>query len=69
MRHDAASVSVPVVDPTGAHEAFVAGYLSAVLDGLTPQERLTRGTLLGAAAVTSASDWQGLPTRAELLNR
>ncbi|MEU6997318.1 sugar kinase [Nonomuraea sp. NPDC046570] len=66
MRYDAPSVLVPVVDTMGAGEAFVAGYLSAALDGLTPQERLSRATLLGAFAVTSASDWQGLPTRAEL---
>ncbi|MFD1936339.1 MULTISPECIES: sugar kinase [Nonomuraea] len=66
VRYDAPALSVPVVDTMGAGEAFVAGYLSAVLEGLTAQERLARGTMLGAAAVTSASDWQGLPTRAEL---
>jgi 2-dehydro-3-deoxygluconokinase len=66
MRYDAPSVSVPVVDTGGAGEAFVAGYLSAALDGLTPPERLSRASLLGAFAVTSASDWQGLPSRAEM---
>ncbi|MEV0596722.1 sugar kinase [Nonomuraea cavernae] len=66
MRYDVPAPQVPVVDPAGSGDAFVAGYLSAALDGLTPQERLHRGTLLSAAAVTSASDWQGLPTRAEL---
>ena len=66
MRYDAPGPQVPVVDTSGSAEAFVAGYISAALDGLTPPERLHRGTLLSAAAVTSASDWQGLPTRAEL---
>lgn len=66
VRYDAPGLSVPVVDAFGAREAFVAGYLSATLDGLTPVERLARGTHLGACAVTGASDWQTLPTRADL---
>ncbi|WP_344886229.1 sugar kinase [Nonomuraea antimicrobica] len=66
MRYDVPGWQVPVVDTAGAGEAFAAGYISAALDGLTPQERLHRGALLSAAAVTSVSDWQGLPTRAEL---
>lgn len=66
MRYDVQGWQVPVVDTAGAGEAFAAGYISAALDGLTPPERLHRGALLSAAAVTSISDWQGLPTRAEL---
>ncbi|MFB4265996.1 sugar kinase [Nonomuraea sp. GTA35] len=66
MRYDVQGWEVPVVDTAGAGEAFAAGYISAALDGLLPQERLHRGALLSAAAVTSVSDWQGLPTRAEL---
>ncbi|TYB47269.1 sugar kinase [Nonomuraea sp. PA05] len=66
MRYDVQGWQVPVVDTAGAGEAFAAGYISAALDGLIPQERLHRGALLSAAAVSSVSDWQGLPTRAEL---
>ncbi|MBB6351027.1 sugar kinase [Nonomuraea muscovyensis] len=66
MRYDAPRVQVPVVDVAGSSDAFVAGYISAALDGMTPPERLHRGALLGAAVVASASDWQGLPTRPEL---
>ncbi|MEV4475141.1 sugar kinase [Nonomuraea sp. NPDC049419] len=66
MRYDVQGWQVPIVDTCGAGEAFAAGYISAALDGLTPQERLHRGALLSAAAVTSVSDWQGMPTRAEL---
>ncbi|MER6828371.1 sugar kinase [Streptosporangium sp. NPDC000563] len=66
VRHDAASLSAPVVDPNGAGDAFVAGYLSALLEGLHPADRLRRGGLLAAFASSGPSDWQGLPTRAEL---
>jgi 2-dehydro-3-deoxygluconokinase len=66
MRYDVPGWQVPVVDTAGAGEAFAAGYISAALDGLIPQERLHRGALMSAAAVTSVSDWQGLPTRSEL---
>ncbi|MEV4113197.1 sugar kinase [Nonomuraea sp. NPDC049695] len=66
MRYDVPGWQVPIVDTAGAGEAFAAGYISAALDGLIPQERLHRGALLSAAAVTSVSDWQGLPTRQDL---
>jgi len=66
VRHDAAGLSTPVVDPSGSGDAFVAGYLSALLEGLHPTDRLRRGFLLAAFASCSPSDWQGLPTRAEL---
>ncbi|MCF6475870.1 sugar kinase [Nonomuraea sp. MG754425] len=66
MRYDVQGWQVPVVDTAGAGEAFAAGYISAALDGLIPQERLHRGALMSAAAVSSVSDWQGLPTRSEL---
>lgn len=58
--------AVRPVDAVGAGDAFTAGYLSALLDGRTVAERLERGTRLGAFAVTSRGDWEGLPTRAEL---
>lgn len=57
---------VPVVDAIGAGDAFTAGYLSALLDGLTPPERLARGNACGAFAVASSGDWEGLPARDEL---
>jgi 2-dehydro-3-deoxygluconokinase len=57
---------VPVVDAIGAGDAFTAGYLSALLDGLAPPERLARGNACGAFAVASSGDWEGLPTREEL---
>lgn len=62
----AAALRVPVVDTIGAGDAFTAGYLSGILDGLDLHGRLDRGILLGAAAVSSAGDWEGLPNRTEL---
>jgi 2-dehydro-3-deoxygluconokinase len=57
---------VPVVDTVGAGDAFCAGYLSGLLDGLPPAERLGRACTTGAFAVASAGDWEGLPHRDEL---
>ncbi len=57
---------VPVADPVGAGDAFAAGYLSAVLDGLDLDERLRRAVTTAAFAVATRGDWEGLPTRAEL---
>jgi 2-dehydro-3-deoxygluconokinase len=57
---------VPVVDPVGAGDAFVAGYLSGVLDGLPVQERLHRAVTTAGFAVATRGDWEGLPTRDEL---
>jgi 2-dehydro-3-deoxygluconokinase len=62
------SPAVPVqeIDSIGAGDAFVGGYLSAVLDGLDPLGRLERGCAVGAFAVSGRGDWERTPTRAEL---
>lgn len=65
-RIDCPARDAQVVDTTGAGDAFAAGYLSALLDGLPTEARLDRAVALGACAVASAGDWEGLPTRAEL---
>lgn len=57
---------VPTIDVLGAGDAFVAGYLSAVLDGEDVVSCLDRAVVLGAFAVAHAGDWEGLPTRSEL---
>ena len=62
----ASAVPVVVRDTIGAGDAFTAGYLSGVLDALTPTEALHRGTVTGAFAVGAVGDWEGAPTRAEL---
>jgi 2-dehydro-3-deoxygluconokinase len=60
------ALGVSAVDPVGAGDAFVAGYLSGWLDGLSPAERLRRGNVCGAFSVSVAGDWEGLPRRHEL---
>ncbi|GAA2598669.1 sugar kinase [Streptomyces tubercidicus] len=57
---------VRAVDAVGAGDAFVAGYLSALLDGEEPDVRLERAITSGAFAVASRGDWEGAPTRSEL---
>lgn len=65
-RWEAAAVPVTSIDTVGAGDAFTAGYLSALLDGGDVAARLKRGTLAGAFAVSTAGDWEGLPSAAEL---
>ncbi|MER5478181.1 sugar kinase [Streptomyces sp. NPDC002734] len=60
------AVTVSGVDPVGAGDAFVAGYLSARIEGLDLTARLRRGAVCGAVAVSVPGDWEGLPRRGEL---
>jgi 2-dehydro-3-deoxygluconokinase len=57
---------VTAVDVIGAGDAFVAGYLAARLDGLDQRACLGLAGTLGAFAVGTRGDWEGLPSRAEL---
>lgn len=57
---------VRVVDPIGAGDAFVSGYLSGYLDGLEPYARLQRAHTMGGVIVASDGDWEALPLRREL---
>jgi 2-dehydro-3-deoxygluconokinase len=57
---------VIAVDTVGAGDAFVAGYLSGVLDGLAVPDRLLRAVTVAGFAVSTVGDWAGLPTRDEL---
>jgi 2-dehydro-3-deoxygluconokinase len=60
------AVSVPVADPVGAGDAFVAGYPASWLSGASPSECLRTANLAGAFVVAVPGDWEGLPTLAEL---
>lgn len=60
------AIEVQVTDPIGAGDAFVAGYLSALLDEAPLRERLSRANLCGGLAVATSGDWEGLPTREDL---
>jgi len=60
------ALPVTVVDSIGAGDAFVAGYLSAALDGLDVEHRLGRAAACGAFCVGAVGDWEALPTRDDL---
>ncbi|MCW2643807.1 MAG: PfkB protein [Dactylosporangium sp.] len=62
----AEALAVTAVDTVGAGDAFAAGYLSGRLDGLGAAECLRRAVTLGAFAVSTRGDWEGLPRRDEL---
>ncbi|AGZ44839.1 sugar kinase [Actinoplanes friuliensis] len=65
-RHEVKALEVTLVDPVGAGDAFVAGYLADRLAGAGPSERLSTAIATGAFAVTVPGDCEGLPTRADL---
>ena len=65
-RTDQAAIDVTALDPVGAGDAFVAGYLSAFLDGESVEQRLGRGVVCGAFSVSAHGDWEGTPRREEL---
>ena len=57
---------VDVVDPVGAGDAFVAGYLSALVENQSVAQCLRRGNRVGGAVCRVRGDWEGLPTPEEL---
>ncbi|PRI10408.1 hypothetical protein B4915_12000 [Leucobacter massiliensis] len=61
-----AAERITPVDTVGAGDAFVAGYLSARLDGAGPEAALERGNACGALACLHPGDWEGAPGREEL---
>ncbi|MGP9537293.1 sugar kinase [Brachybacterium sp. AOP43-C2-M15] len=64
--HEAPGHRIEVADTVGAGDAFVAGYLSAQLDGLDVPGRLARANACGALACTTPGDWEGAPWPADL---
>jgi 2-dehydro-3-deoxygluconokinase len=60
------ALAVHSIDPVGAGDAFVAGYLAAALDDRPIGERLRQGCACGAFAVTVLGDWEGLPSFEDL---
>lgn len=65
-RYQVPALPVTVVDPVGAGDAFVAGYLADRMAGATPDRCLATAIAAGAFAVTVPGDGEGLPDRAEL---
>lgn len=60
---------VDVVDTVGAGDAFVAGYLSAVISGADTATRLDRANSCGAFACTTPGDWESAPFAEDLAAR
>ncbi|MGE5248980.1 MAG: ribokinase [Bacteroidota bacterium] len=58
--------AVKVVDTTGAGDAFIGGFASAVLRGSTLEEAARLGNASGALAASKAGAQPSLPTREEL---
>ncbi|MFI1992129.1 sugar kinase [Actinoplanes sp. NPDC020271] len=60
------ALPVTAIDPVGAGDAFVAGYLADRLTAAPPSRRLQTAIAAGAFAVTVPGDCEGAPTRTEL---
>ena len=63
LRYDLPVFAVEVVDTVGAGDGFAVGIISGMLDGLDLLHCLERGNAIGALAVTTPGDMDGLPTR------
>jgi len=59
---------VEVVDPVGAGDAFVAGFLSGRLRGWDTERCLRLGNACGACAVTVPGDVESMPAEADALS-
>jgi 2-dehydro-3-deoxygluconokinase len=55
-----------VVDTVGAGDGFAVGVISALLEGRSMAEAVTRGNRIGGLAIQVIGDSEGLPTRAQL---
>lgn len=55
-----------VVDTVGAGDGFAVGVISALLEGKSLPQAITRGNRIGSMAIQVIGDSEGLPTRAEL---
>lgn len=63
----APGLEVGQVDPIGAGDAFAAGYLAATLWTWHPEQRLRAANAMGAFCVQTLGDFEGLPSRRELV--
>ncbi|WP_257793737.1 sugar kinase [Microbacterium sp. JZ31] len=61
-----AGFQIDPVDTVGAGDAFVAGYLSALLAGLEIEAVLHRANACGAMACLVPGDWEAAPTLRDL---
>ncbi len=57
---------VTPVEPTGAGDAFDAGFIAGLLEGRADADCVRMGMICGALATTALGDWEGTPDRAAL---
>ena len=60
------SLQANVVEPTGAGDAFAAGWLAGELGGMPALQRLRLGHLVAVSAMSSTADVAPLPSRLDL---
>ncbi len=65
QRLRADTFQVPFVDGTGGGDAFAAGYIAGLLQGLDAADCLTMGSALGASCVQAIGTTTGVFTRAQ----
>ncbi|SFJ17578.1 sugar kinase [Thermoflavimicrobium dichotomicum] len=56
-----------VVDPVGAGDAFAAGFLSGMLEGISIESAVQRANAVAAMVVMVKGDYEGLPERETLM--
>lgn len=59
-------LQVTAIDDVGAGDAFAAGFLASLIVGGTPDRNLAWAAAMGAWAVSTRGDWEGLPSLGEL---
>lgn len=64
--HHVPPFRVPVVDTTGAGDAFTAGLIVAMVEGLLLPEAVRFANAAGALAVTQLGTMNAMPTRAQV---
>ncbi|MGH2787794.1 MAG: sugar kinase [Actinomycetota bacterium] len=57
---------VPVVDSTGAGDAFAAAVLVGLANGWAPEKSLALASIVGASVCTVVGDYEGVPYLSEL---
>jgi sugar/nucleoside kinase (ribokinase family) len=65
MQYRITPPNVKTVDTTGAGDAFDAGFIDAVLTGLSPRQCIEHGCVCGALSTRVAGALEALPTRVE----
>ena len=60
------ALPVEIAEPTGAGDAFAAGFIAGTLRGLTLRDRLRLGTLAASCALRVRGDLGAMPDRATI---